>query len=530
MKEEIEGVLYQAIEFLSGEPEALANMVKTFILQLLATLVLFLAVRFKFWNIITNIIEGRQKEVEETLKERDEALLVRDEALKEAEQLKTETDKIKAQTTTLTEKVAVAGEMEALKVKKQRLAQLNGEKEQLTAQINSVNNLLGGKTFTSQLIEQAENDEKEVIAISSKIKLIEEEIVISETAEKEDKKAPNKKQIISCAIISALFLIEGLTTIWTNTLLGVLGFALFAISAFFLAMILVGGNGNDKAKKEEQTFLQKRLEKLNELSLELKSYKQRLNAFLSGCNLQDGMSYGQAISQIKFGVEKLSSYKKEYARVQAEIEQITTQIGGVDVQNTEDLTTLRNQLEVAQSQYSEKSSTLAIKRANYKRYEEFAESLSDLLDKKEVLSNNLETYKKEHETTLKTIEFLKRADDNLKTKYRAPLQDSLNKYLALIDGGKTHAKIDIDLLVTIEEKVGTVDTEYYSKGYQNLFEICKRFALTDVLFTGEKPFIILDDPFYNLDDEKLKNALDLIKKLSEEYQIIYFICHESRRV
>ena len=59
MKEEIEGVLYQAIEFLSGEPEALSNMVKTFILQLLATLVLFLAVRFKFWNIITNIIEGR---------------------------------------------------------------------------------------------------------------------------------------------------------------------------------------------------------------------------------------------------------------------------------------------------------------------------------------------------------------------------------------------------------------------------------------------------------------------------------------
>lgn len=93
MKEEIEGVLYQAIEFLSGEPEALSNMVKTFILQLLATLVLFLAVRFKFWNIITNIIEGRQKQVEETLKERDEALLVRDAALKEAEELKTETKK-----------------------------------------------------------------------------------------------------------------------------------------------------------------------------------------------------------------------------------------------------------------------------------------------------------------------------------------------------------------------------------------------------------------------------------------------------
>ena len=93
MKEEIEGVLYQAIEFLSGEPEALSNMVKTFILQLLATLVLFLVIRFKFWNIITDIIEGREKQVEETLKERDEAIIIRNEALKEAENLKTETKK-----------------------------------------------------------------------------------------------------------------------------------------------------------------------------------------------------------------------------------------------------------------------------------------------------------------------------------------------------------------------------------------------------------------------------------------------------
>ena len=91
------------------------------------------------------------------------------------------------------------------------------------------------------------------------------------------------------------------------------------------------------------------------------------------------------------------------------------------------------------------------------------------------------------------------------------------------------AKIDVDLNVSAIEKGGEKSTEYYSKGYQNLFEICMRFALTDVLFTGEKPFIILDDPFYNLDDEKLLAALKLVKDLSKEYQILYLICHESRR-
>ena len=90
------------------------------------------------------------------------------------------------------------------------------------------------------------------------------------------------------------------------------------------------------------------------------------------------------------------------------------------------------------------------------------------------------------------------------------------------------AQIDIDLNVSVLEKGEEKDTDFYSKGYQNLIEICKRFALTDVLFKGEKPFIILDDPFYNLDEIKIKNALGLIKELSKEYQIIYFICHSSR--
>ena len=39
----------------------------------------------------------------------------------------------------------------------------------------------------------------------------------------------------------------------------------------------------------------------------------------------------------------------------------------------------------------------------------------------------------------------------------------------------------------------------------------------------------LNKNYYNLDDEKLNNALELIKNLSQEYQIIYLVCHESRR-
>ena len=82
--------------------------------------------------------------------------------------------------------------------------------------------------------------------------------------------------------------------------------------------------------------------------------------------------------------------------------------------------------------------------------------------------------------------------------------------------------------VKIEEKGAERDSAYFSKGYRNLFEICKRFAIIDVLYAEEKPFIMLDDPFSNLDDGKVKAALSLVEELSEEYQIIYLVCHDSR--
>ena len=58
--------------------------------------------------------------------------------------------------------------------------------------------------------------------------------------------------------------------------------------------------------------------------------------------------------------------------------------------------------------------------------------------------------------------------------------------------------------------------------------LCMRFALVDALFTGEKPFVILDDPFVNLDDRHTKEALALLRKLAEERQILYLVCNSSR--
>ena len=53
-------------------------------------------------------------------------------------------------------------------------------------------------------------------------------------------------------------------------------------------------------------------------------------------------------------------------------------------------------------------------------------------------------------------------------------------------------------------------------------------AMVDAMYKEEKPFIIFDDSFVNLDKERLEGGFKFLKELEKEYQIIYFSCHESR--
>ena len=41
-------------------------------------------------------------------------------------------------------------------------------------------------------------------------------------------------------------------------------------------------------------------------------------------------------------------------------------------------------------------------------------------------------------------------------------------------------------------------------------------------------FVILDDPFVNLDDAHAAQALELLRTLALERQILYLTCHSSR--
>jgi uncharacterized protein YhaN len=276
--------------------------------------------------------------------------------------------------------------------------------------------------------------------------------------------------------------------------------------------------------------LQNKRQELTEYQNIKGEYLAKINAYISRFNLSQ-------TTDKRLAIEEISKVSLEYEQVIKSLNQAMTEINKYNqdksfltAENSGDnIESIVREKARLQEEYDARKDELAKCRSNFMYYEELSAVLPELEAQKIRLAEKQAQYKEDYELLTLTAEYLKKADENLKVKYRAPLQESLNKYLKLIAGEKVSANIDIDLTVTVEENGSEKVTDYYSKGYQNLFEICKRFALTSVLFKGEKPFIILDDPFYNLDDEKLSQALQLIDKLSQEYQIVYFVCHESRR-
>ena len=128
---------------------------------------------------------------------------------------------------------------------------------------------------------------------------------------------------------------------------------------------------------------------------------------------------------------------------------------------------------------------------------------------------------------LKTTEtLLKEANDSLLAKYVKPMKDRLNEYLSIVSNKNFF--IDTDFNFTYEEDGIRREIDYYSKGIQQIVVLCMRFALIDCLYQDNKPFIILDDSFVDFDKNNLEYIKDILNRLKNNYQIIYFTCHDSR--
>ena len=169
-----------------------------------------------------------------------------------------------------------------------------------------------------------------------------------------------------------------------------------------------------------------------------------------------------------------------------------------------------------------------------RQLEENQDSLQNMADMRTELANLTEERDMrlhQYEMLTLTRDYLKGAKQNFAAKYRRPLLDGFKKYYGRLSGEEV-SEFELDANIHMTKRVfgEARDVESYSFGNRDLIDICLRMALVDAMYHDEKPFVILDDPFVNLDEKRTKRAMAFLREVASDYQIIYFTCHTSRAI
>ena len=166
------------------------------------------------------------------------------------------------------------------------------------------------------------------------------------------------------------------------------------------------------------------------------------------------------------------------------------------------------------------------------RTEDLRRQIRECLDSEEQLADlrkELATLRQQYDTCVRTASFLEEARSSFNSRYMNPFLRSFRRHYGMLTGESAQdLQTDADFGISVMSEGLPRDPSLMSEGTRDLISLCRRMAMIDAMYPGEKPFLVLDDPFSNLDDERVKGGMRFLRDASLEYQILYLTCHESR--
>lgn len=284
---------------------------------------------------------------------------------------------------------------------------------------------------------------------------------------------------------------------------------------------------------KEYEVLKVRKEKYEKALNEYEQKKREVNAFFESCGAAKRDDVLTQLEEFSGLLVMYAQYMEEAERkkinlVQFESENDIKEISEKlpdDLRNPEDIS---DEIAEYEEECEEKLKHMSGYRKRLEEQQEELEGLKNLGMEIEEDKETLIKYEQNRFLLEKTLEYLTKAKDALSLKYTGPTMEGFKRYCSYFEGDVEDFKIDTDFNITKSEEGMQRRVSDLSLGLKEVTDFCLRLALTDAMYEKEKPFIILDDPFANFDAANLGAAVRVLKKLSEDCQIIYFTCHESR--
>lgn len=386
-----------------------------------------------------------------------------------------------------------------------------------------------------ELIDEVQKHYSEMEKASERMasyKLTESEKEQLSTLQKTDKQ--NEKGIPVLQIIGLLFVVIGF--IMMAAISVGIGIAAAIVGGILIVVGVVSDNKKKVVRKDAEELrqsmrisLENKQKKLSESKADYEYHQKEIFAFLAQHGFEPAHNVQLQLLNIRDAVQTYAESLRKLELFEGEMD--TSLFATVTEEDkAKNLSELNADIQTVTGEREEIYKHLEAYQADIEQLqaqlEEWEENKLRLDELNEIQSKEQEKYNH----ILKVQEYLAKAKESITNRYAAPILESFNKYFGMITSVETERFcIDANTNITVVEQGKQREVNTQSSGYRDLIGICLRVALVDAMYKEEAPVLIMDDPFTNLDDEKMKQAKKFLEFVAQKYQVIYFTCSESRR-
>ncbi len=138
---------------------------------------------------------------------------------------------------------------------------------------------------------------------------------------------------------------------------------------------------------------------------------------------------------------------------------------------------------------------------------------------------------REYEALSLAVDTLREADAEMQSRFSPALGRLASSYMAQVTGGRyADVLIDRDFSAKARTQEDSVarDSEYLSAGTLDLMYLAVRLAVCELaLPEGEPCPLVIDDALVNLDETRLDQAMQLLREIAKNRQVILFTCRKT---
>ncbi|MBD3234673.1 MAG: AAA family ATPase [candidate division Zixibacteria bacterium] len=281
--------------------------------------------------------------------------------------------------------------------------------------------------------------------------------------------------------------------------------------------------------EESIAKIEKEISELEKLKYDPDMHKKIKAEFENVAALRDKyIGLSQRIESLKDVPQKITDTQDLVSKLKEHIDKLQKEIREVDY-SPQEYAKAEKEKEETGKKYQKAQLTLKDLESQLKMAEKDISHARKELETKDRLTKEVQSLRKEKERLLRLEGIFKQFREDLVGRIRPALSVKSSEYLDMLtDGNYPEMEVGEGYKLLIEDNGSKYEIERFSGGEKDIANLCLRLAISELAWENRDTtfsFIVLDEIFGSLDNERREAVLNALGKLKQRFKQIFVITH-----